>query len=182
MRLRRELRRVAVYQNRFVNYRFFMFKASLDRLSKWITACVVVLLLAPIIIIGFAAHHAELWALLPMVMLLVGLLGATYLYSPKAYSINDEHIIIHRIAGPFYIPRKEIQEIQSITKSELGVVWRTFGNGGMFGYTGYFSSRTIGSMRWFVTQRKNYVLITLIKGKKYLLSPDDPEAFLAALA
>jgi len=35
-------------------------------------------------------------------------------------------------------------------------------------------------MRWFVSQRKNYILITMNNERKYLVSPDDVAGFLAA--
>jgi hypothetical protein len=70
--------------------------------------------------------------------------------------------------------------MSAISEAELGRAWRMMGNGGVFGYTGYYSSSNIGKMRWFVSQRKNYVLITMNNDSKFLLSPDDVAGFLAA--
>jgi hypothetical protein len=36
-------------------------------------------------------------------------------------------------------------------------------------------------MWWFASQRNNYVLIELDNGRKVVLTPDNPEEFLAAL-
>jgi hypothetical protein len=94
--------------------------------------------------------------------------------------VEIDHIIVHRIASNFFISRKEIKSIVKISLEEMGMPWRTFGNGGVFGYTGYYSSSNVGKMRWFVSQRKNYILITMNNERKYLVSPDDVAGFLAA--
>ncbi len=83
--------------------------------------------------------------------------------------------------GKFFISRKDIASIRPLSESELGGEWRMAGNGGVFGYTGWFSSGKIGKMRWFVTQRKNYVLIELNSGSKILLSPDDVGGFMESM-
>ena len=55
---------------------------------------------------------------------------------------------------------------------------RTFGNGGVFGYTGYFYKKGIGSMLWYCTQRANYILIEKTNGKKIVITPDDADGFM----
>ncbi len=55
--------------------------------------------------------------------------------------------------------------------------YRILGNGGLFGYTGYYRNSTFGNMRWFATQRKNYILIEKNNGQKIIITPDEPDFF-----
>lgn len=90
-------------------------------------------------------------------------------------------IIVNRLILPFKINRKEIAKCSIVSKKEMSGTYRTFGNGGLFGYTGYFRNTKFGNMRWFATQRKNYVLIEKSNGKKIVITPDIPEDFIEAL-
>lgn len=114
--------------------------------------------------------------LLPFSILLGG-----YLYSPYAYEIGAHDLIIHRKIGVVQYSLLSIKEVHVMEYSDLGFVIRTFGNGGLFGYTGWYYSKKIGKMRWYARQRKNIVLLTLSNGKKILLTPDDREAFVEEL-
>jgi hypothetical protein len=105
----------------------------------------------------------------------------TFLYAPLGYEINPHNISIIRRVNSFVIPRSEILSIEPLSDDEMGRAWRLFGNGGMFGYTGWFSSSKQGRMRWFVSQRKNYIAITLQNHKKYIVSPDDVDGFMQAM-
>ena len=156
-----------------------MFKASLDITSKIVTSSLVFFVFTIAILENTFLKTNEPFIYLPVVLLLPLLIG-TYIYSPKSYSVDMDYIIVNRIARNFFISRKEIKSTVKISAEEMGMPWRTFGNGGVFGYTGYYSSSKLGKMRWFVSQRKNYVLITMKNERKYLVSPDDVAGFLAA--
>lgn len=156
-----------------------MYTASLDKLSKWVTGGVVVLTMIFLLLVNFGTADNDFLVLLPVALMVVTL-SITYFYSPKGYEVDLNDIAVIRKAGKFFISRKDIQSIKAIPDTDLAGSVRTFGNGGLFGYTGYFRNKIHGSTRWFVTQRKNYILITMKLGKKYVLSPDDVDGFLAA--
>ncbi|MBP6664010.1 MAG: hypothetical protein KA168_01840, partial [Chitinophagales bacterium] len=75
----------------------------------------------------------------------------------------------------------DIKKANIITQDDLGMAIRLFASGGMWGYYGFFYSFKMGKMWWYVTQRKNYVLIQTTDDTQYLLSPDQPEQLLNAL-
>ena len=155
------------------------YKASLDTMSKIVTAVTALFFLF------FAIKTFTSWGEMPYILLipcviLIGTLFITYIYSPQGYEITLDSIQIVRKINRFHIQRNEILSITPLSADELGRAWRTFGNGGMFGYTGWFRSAKQGSMRWFVSQRKNYVCILTTNHKKYILSPDDVEGFIKA--
>ena len=156
-----------------------MFKASLDITSKIISISIFLFSISFFVIEKLILKMDEGFVYIPLLILLP-ILISTYIYSPKSYSVDMDNIIVNRMASNFFISRKEIKSIVEISSKEMGMPWRTFGNGGLFGYTGYYSSSKLGKMRWFVSQRKNYVLITMNNESKFLLSPDDVAGFLAA--
>jgi hypothetical protein len=80
------------------------------------------------------------------------------------------------IVAPFYnktINKSDIQTAELIDTERLGSVIRTFGNGGLFGYYGWYSSSTIGPFFYYGTQKKNRILIEMKNGEKYVITPDD---------
>jgi hypothetical protein len=55
---------------------------------------------------------------------------------------------------------------------------RTFGNGGLFGYYGWFYKK--GAFRLYATRRDRLVEV-VIDGKRVVVSPDEPARFLDGL-
>ncbi len=104
-----------------------------------------------------------------------------FLLRTTSYTVSESAIIINSLLLPYIINRNEIASIAIVSKADMSGVYRTFGNGGLFGYTGYYRNAKFGTMRWFATQRKNYVLIEKTDGKKIVITPDEPENFINAL-
>ncbi|MBL7766165.1 MAG: hypothetical protein JNJ58_08740 [Chitinophagaceae bacterium] len=157
----------------------FVFPASLDKLSKSITIAIAVGFLVFLFVPLFVPELR--YAILFQLALFLLILLVAWVYSPRSYEVNAQEILIHRKAGDYKISRDQLASVMPLSSEDMGQAWRMFGNGGVFGYTGWFSSRKIGKMRWFVTQRNNYILLTLKDGRKMVISPDDPKGFLAAI-
>lgn len=156
------------------------FKASLDKLAKTLPILLIGFTLAVFLTVFVVIHEPIRFIVFYPILVLVGVSVFTYLYSPLGYNVLDDRIEIKRRINHFIIKRSEVESIQALSKEEMGMAWRMAGNGGMFGYTGYFKSKSQGSMRWFVSQRNNYVLLTLKKRGKIVLSPDDVQGFIAS--
>lgn len=155
------------------------FKASMDTLAKIITLGVVILLVA----IGQSSFRTllkfndiDFTTILihsGILLLFVAILLGSYLYSPQKYEIQDAQLIIKRPIGDKAVNITEITEIRKIKKGEISGTIRTFGVGGLFGYYGKFLNSTFGHMTYYVTQRKNMILLKTKAGKKIIISPDD---------
>ncbi|MCC6448762.1 MAG: hypothetical protein IT215_08785, partial [Chitinophagaceae bacterium] len=117
------------------------FKASLDLASKIITWS----LTGFILVYSFLLKDINPLILLP-ILIILPILIFTYLYQPLGYEITIDYIEIHRRVNKFYIPRNEIESVMVLHHNELGRTWRTMGNGGLFGYTGYYNSSKFGNM------------------------------------
>lgn len=58
--------------------------------------------------------------------------------------------------------------------------WRTWGNGGVFAFSGHFSGSGLGRYRAFVTDPSRTVILETARGI-VVVSPDRPEAFVEAV-
>jgi hypothetical protein len=120
---------------------------------------------------------------LAIVAVLLGLLIAiTWQMRPANYTISDGAVIIPR-GWPFKtisIPIAEIHEVRPITISgSPSQTVRTFGNGGLFGWGGQYWNHDIGDFFAAATSTTNNVLIS--SGKKFVISPAEPEQFIAEI-
>jgi hypothetical protein len=163
----------------------FEFKASLDTVSKIITGLVApIFTLFPIYYWYMFSHGTDLKyepAFIGLIVVLLSIFAICIINWPKKYIIEGENLIIKNLVGQVVYNRKTIQDIQIISKTDMGLALRILGNGGLFGYTGWFTTKTLGRMRWFVTSTEYMVIITLANGKKIAVSPDEREAFVKAM-
>ena len=116
--------------------------------------------------LAFAIAFSLMMMVLPLVL---------FFYRPKSYSITEEAVVVNRLAGTFRIPFSSISHVIRADRSDMRLAIRTFGNGGIFGFTGTYRNSKFGKMRWFVTQRTNYIVIETTDGKKFVITPDEPE-------
>jgi Bacterial PH domain len=77
-------------------------------------------------------------------------------------------------------PLDGVREARTATPDDLRDCLRTFGNGGLFGYYGQFSTAKLGNCTWYVTNRSNAVVV-VTSARTSVLSPDDVDGFLAAI-
>jgi hypothetical protein len=120
-------------------------------------------------------------ALLSGAALLLLLTIIFWLYAPLAYAVNSEGITIRRRAGHTKIAANQIAGIRVASPEEMQGIIRVFGNGGLFGYTGRYYSRKLGHQRWFCSRRSGLVFIERHNAILTVISPDEPEAFVAAV-
>jgi hypothetical protein len=146
------------------------FSASYDNSTKLVSASIFVVLL-----VAMAAIHSYVVGSLAALLLV-----AAYAWSPRSYTISGRSIIVKRLAGSARIPLDGIREARIATPADLQDCIRTFGNGGLFGYYGQFSTAKLGSCTWYVTNRSNSVVV-ITRAKTAVFSPDDVDGFLAAV-
>ena len=155
------------------------YKSSLDvvaRVVPWFLLFIAVVIAVPLLgnfsAMGISALPAALFG----PVLIIALYISMYLLKTLSISVDDYAITIDRKVKPVTIPFSEISSIRRIDDMRFAI--RTFGNGGVFGYTGYFYKKGIVSMLWYCTQRANYILIEKTNGKKIVITPDDADGFM----
>ena len=146
------------------------FAASYDLTTKIISALVVVFPL----VIAAIVHSIFIGGL--------GLLIAfiAFAYSPRAYVVSDRAIEVERLIGNVQAPLEDVRESRRINTEDLRGGIRLWGSGGLFGYYGLFRTTRLGRCTWYVTNRKNVVVI-IAQSKTTLYSPDDVDGFLEAI-
>ncbi len=109
---------------------------------------------------------------------LVPLLG--WAWSPKGVELSGGELRVIRRAwrGAGY-PLAEVTSVTVLPPRWLLGAVRTFGNGGLFGYYGWFW-RKGGAFRLFATRRDRLVEV-VVGGRRVVVSPDEPERFAEAV-
>jgi len=109
---------------------------------------------------------------------IIPILAVCYIYSTRGYHVTEEKIVIQRIGPNVEIDCRRITDLALIENiSDYGSVLR-LGNGGLFGYFGYFRSGKLGNFKAYCKAFKCAVMVTTADGKKILLSPEDPGSFI----
>lgn len=136
-----------------------------------------------IVIIGFGLftgpRELAVWTL-SMVIMPLGFMAIGPLFMVQGYTLERDRLRIQRLGWSSYVDLSDLQEFHGDPEAMKGG-WRICGNGGLFCFSGYFRSRKLGNFRPFVTNPKSSVVLRTAQ-KTCIVSPEDPERFVAALA
>lgn len=158
-----------------------IFTASMDRSTKLITGFTTVLVAVITLaqLISSFEHFSYLSifssSILPVLYIL------TFVFRPIHYKLSGDKLIIHRLTDNVALDRSQIKEVKQIDPEQLKRSVRIFGVGGLFGYYGRYANNTLGRMTWYATRKNKTVLLITNANEKFILTPDEPEAFVASL-
>lgn len=103
----------------------------------------------------------------------------TALFTVRGYRLKGQDLYIQRLFWETILDLSGLEQAYAEPEA-FRRGFKTFGNGGLFSFSGYFRSKKLGPFRCWVTDKKRSVVL-LIHGKKLVISPDSPERFLSAL-
>ena len=108
--------------------------------------------------------------LLPLVVLLV-----TLPFIVRGYVIANGELFIERLGWQNHF---SLADVVSVEANPDAMRWslRLFGDGGLFGYFGWFWNRKLGTYRAYGTNPKNTVVIKLTN-RTIVVTPHDPARF-----
>jgi hypothetical protein len=92
-------------------------------------------------------------ALLPLALLCGGAL-----FTIRGYTVTSEAILVHRLFWATRLPLASLQSAR-FEPDAMGRSIRTFGNGGLFSFTGFFHNKALGSYRAFLTDPHRTVVL-----------------------
>jgi hypothetical protein len=121
------------------------------------------------------SNNDTLWQTIGVLALLLGILLFSFLFRTTAYSLTSGELIIHRPIKDLSIAIANIKFVKPVDPENLKGTIRTFGVGGLFGYYGSFSNSILGKMTWYLTQKRNMVLIRTHQDQTILISPDEQQ-------
>jgi hypothetical protein len=95
------------------------------------------------------------------------------LFTIRGYTVTPDAIRIHRL---FWTTRFSLFGLHSakVEPEAMRRSIRTFGNGGLFSFSGWFYSKTLGAYRAFVTDPHRAVVLHFDR-RNIVLSPSAPE-------
>jgi hypothetical protein len=156
-----------------------IFKATLNTAS-WLISIFIIAFTVGItmMLVNFMeerdSHNWLLWVFPGFMALLC---SGLFLYRPIHYLFTPYSLVVHRLMHDVVIDLNQLELVRTVSKEEMGLPIRTFGNGGLFGYTGSYFSDRLGNMTWYATRTEKFVLVQLKEGKKIILTPDEPREF-----
>lgn len=155
------------------------YKTSLDKTAIIITGAMTVFF--AILIIGQYSFISNNGLPDPVYITSFCLLiySLTYAFRPINYMVTHDELIITRPVFNVRIKKADIKTVELIGRKKLRFSIRIFGVGGMFGYYGWFTNFVLGKMTWYATRRNNTVLIRTVHNQKIILTPDEPDQFVA---
>lgn len=145
--------------------------------APWSTSLIVISSLATVLCLGIAL--GMVWngrgifpwlALLPLAIVI-----GSAPFTIRGYTVTSDAILVHRL---FWTTRLPLAGLQSAQFEPGAMRWsiRTFGNGGLFSFTGFFRNRLLGAYRAFVTDPRRAVVLHYSK-RTVVVSPAAPEEF-----
>ncbi|MCW9018075.1 MAG: PH domain-containing protein [Kangiellaceae bacterium] len=156
------------------------YKASLGTSARWITFLTTLLLISIPLIILANAGTAEQPAIVFSLLLPVLIPLICFVYRVTGYELDSKQILVKRLVGDFSVPLNEIDSIE-VNPNAMKRSFRTFGNGGLFGFYGRFRNSVYGPYRAFVTDPNNSIVLKQ-QNAVIILSPDEPQKFAKKLA
>ncbi len=93
----------------------------------------------------------------------------------RGYALNDGELLIQRLGWCNHVPLRSVVSATPDPTAVSGSA-RLWGNGGLFGFYGWFWKRQLGTYRAYVTDPKNSVVMKLTD-RTIVVTPDDPQRF-----
>jgi len=155
------------------------FEAPWGTMLKVISAVVTLVLLG--IFGGIAVSDrisnrvtALLYIAIPILTIFISLL-----FTVRGYVIIGNSLLIRRLLWNTDINISMLESAEFDPKAMSGSI-RTFGNGGLYGFSGKYRSGKLGSFKAYVTDFKNCVIIRTAE-QTIVVSPLNPEYFVETL-
>lgn len=100
-------------------------------------------------------------------------------FAVLGYRVEANAIIVRRPGWATRLSLEELVEAEVVPVAMKRSL-RTFGNGGLFGFSGRYRNRRLGAYRAYVTDRRRTVVLQFLE-RTVVVSPDDPAAFVEAV-
>lgn len=150
--------------------------------AHWGRSLVVISTLASLFCLGVSAglgwsgRGGAPWvAALPLALVM----GAA-LFTIRGYAVVPGAILIHRLFWSTRLPLAQFESARFEPDAMRGSI-RTFGNGGLFSFTGRFHNQSLGAYRAYVTDLQRTVVLRF-PGRVVVVSPSAPEDFVREVA
>ncbi len=156
-----------------------VFEAPWGRALKLMTLFSSIILLG-VAGIGLANNPGDdnywLWV---VVVLPVAIWFGGALFMIRGYELSRDKLLVQRLLWKTEVSLLELQSAEVDPDAMNGSI-RTFGNGGLFSFTGRFRNKKLGPYRALVNDPKLSVVLKF-PNRVIVVTPDRPERFAARL-
>jgi hypothetical protein len=153
------------------------FAAPWGRLLRAMTLLSALLLAGVALAVLLLEDDAARWWILALPL---GVLPLAALFMVRGYRVTADGLEIGRPGWRSRVPLGPAATAEVDTQALDGAI-RLFANGGLFTFAGWFRSRRLGSFRAWVNDPVRSVIVR-DRGRAWVVSPDDPAAFVQAMA
>ncbi len=142
-----------------------IYKFRRDWIVIAMTVAVVLLTLSVLFLVYFVEGDMADRIVAPILFAVVFIL---VLRTPRYSYIEKDLIIVKFFLGSKVL--EDVSAVRPIQKGELKGSVKSWGNGGLMGYTGHFENRYIGKFQMYAVNKKELALVTLANGKQYVIN------------
>ena len=142
-----------------------IYKFRRDWIVIAVTVAVVLLTLSVLFLVYFVEGDMADRIVAPILFAVVFIL---VLRTPRYFYIEKDLIIVKFFLGSKVL--EDVSAVRPIQKGELKGSVKSWGNGGLMGYTGHFENRYIGKFQMYAVNKKELALVTLANGKQYVIN------------
>ncbi len=135
--------------------------------DRWVIAVTLVSMV--LIWSMWRSVFAEKWYFVVIIVLVTLLLLYFFAKVPVSVSVDREKIKVNQIVGTTVFKRDNIK-LLPLHRNDLDNTLRRFGNGGLGGYVGWFSSPRLGKFYMLAVNRKELAKIITESGKIYVIN------------
>jgi hypothetical protein len=155
------------------------FSAPWGNLLKIMSMGITLLLIAIFGYIAFLNRASMLHVTILYIIFPVIVLSTCLLLTVRGYSISEDSLLIKRLFWSTEVSLESLKSVEIDPKAMTGSI-KTFGNGGLYSFSGKFRSRKLGSFNAYVTDLKNCVVLKTAD-RTVVVSPGNPELFVEVL-
>lgn len=122
---------------------------------------------------GVGGPDQQIWYLLSLALVVV-VITVSWGLAPTHYKLTEQALVIVRPFGNLRIPYSQFKTVQELNEGERSKGWlRTFGNGGLFGFYGWFRHAYLGTVKMQVRNFDHLLLLHTHDRGTYGLSTHD---------
>ena len=147
--------------------------------APWGTPLLLISLFASLILIGTPlllyanAKTGEMLLGIPVALIPIAILIGGMLFTIRGYVLDGDNLSVQRLFWNTTISLNGLQKV-SFDPSAMDRSIRTWGNGGLFSFSGSYRNKKLGKYRAFVTDYKQCVVLDF-GDNKIVISPNKPE-------
>lgn len=110
----------------------------------------------------------------------LALLGGCALFTVRGYRLVGQVLEVQRLGWVTSIDLHQLTSAE-FRQGRFGWAWRLFGNGGLYGFSGWFYQKPLGHFRVLATRTEDLVILRFSNRHPLVISPEQPAAFTKAL-